>query len=127
GRGSQAAAAEVPRYRAQARLAGFCDRGSCRDHKSYPVLILSNGHDFFERGWFGCWLTILSLGQALKKKSQGLGCHAHGFIQIASGGDDAGKVRKRNAVIAVRLLVDQGYVLSHWDAPASRIGSIFRI
>ena len=52
---------------------------------------------------------------------QGESFHRHiaRFIQRASGSDHTGKVRKRNALIAVGVLMDQGDVLSHLNCLVS--------
>jgi hypothetical protein len=60
---------------------------------------------------FGNGFAILD--QPLDVESQSLGRHIARFVQSASGGNDSGKIGKRNAVVAVGVFVDQGDILFH--------------
>jgi hypothetical protein len=51
------------------------------------------------------------------------GCHEPSFIQGAAGADAIWKIRKRNAVVAIDVFVDQGDVLTHRGVPGGPCAS----
>src|SRR5205814_3747847 len=75
-----------------------------------PVLRIL--HDLFERAWFRRGFAIGC--QAFKMQRESFCAHVAGFIESLAGADHAGKVRKRYAVVAAGLFMDQGDVLSHF-------------
>jgi len=83
-----------------------------RDEHGNAVLVLSILHDVFEGARF--WRGFAIGRQAFKMQRQSFGAHVAGFIEILAGADHAGKVWKRDAVVAAGVFVDQGDVLSHF-------------
>jgi hypothetical protein len=87
-------------------------RGRCGDEHGNAVPVLRVLHDLFQRAWFRRGFAIRR--QPFQMQRQSLRAHIARFIQSLSGADDARKIRKRYAVVAIGLFVDQGDVLSHF-------------
>src|SRR5450756_2167774 len=81
------------------------------DENGDPLPVLRVLHDFLQRTRLRRGFAIL--GQPLQMEGQRFRRHIAGLIQGFSGADDAGKIGKGNAVVAVGVLVDQGNILSH--------------
>jgi hypothetical protein len=52
-------------------------------------------------------------------KGEGFGCHSFGFVQSASSADNAWKIGKGHAEIAVGILMDEGNEMPHICSPVT--------
>ena len=90
---------------------GFLSVGIDRNEDCHAIPVFGIGHDCLEARRLRNRLAVFD--ETLDMKSEGLFGHGTGIVQVLSGRDEAGKIRKRHTVVAVGVLMDEPDILEH--------------